>query len=98
MNEADIETMKLVDELRQLQSMMEARSKGYDGMQSVMEIDGKNYDPEDIAAAMMLLDLKKLKELVDVRIPIYADLIDKIEGLPYIVEAMKSCEEFEATV
>ncbi len=61
-----------------------------------VEIDGKEYDAETIAESMLILDMRRFKELVDMNDPFYADFISELEQLPGMDITMKKYEKYRA--
>jgi len=78
--------------------MMERIYNGDGETSKVIEIEGKVYDTESIAISMLVMNLNRFKELTDIPDPLYADFIGSIEGLPNMVKAMKSYDEFKVAM
>ncbi len=90
----EVEICKLFDEMQSLRATKEglaAREK-----REPLLIEGKQVDAEKLADAMLAMNIGKFKELVDVAVPIYADIILEIERLPGVAVAMDYFDQLKA--
>ena len=91
--EAEVETMKLFDQLQFLRQAVEKISAGDKDFSGPLEYDGRKLDSGRLAAALLGNDLKRFKEIVDTRKPFYARFISECEQLPFVETAMKVFDE-----
>ncbi len=93
--EADIEIGKLFDSLTQMKL---CRERFYNGKnKQTVEIDGEEYDAESIAEGILLVHMRRFRELVDMSKPVYSDFIRGIEQMPGMDVALEKYEQFKAT-
>ena len=92
--EADIEIGKLVDSLRELQAIKESFASNENSR--TVEIHGKEVDAERLTESMLVFQMRRFRELVDMSIPVYADFISELEQLPGMDVSMKKYEQFKA--
>ena len=88
----EMELGKLFDSLR----FMKACKLRFAGKEKKIEIDGGEYVAESIAEGMLILDMRRLRELVDMSEPFWADFISEFEQLPGMDVSMKKYEQFKA--
>ena len=94
LTEAEIEAMTIFDRLRMVRCALERMSDAESSRK--IEIDGKDYESRDLAESMLVCDLKRFEELVDVQDPLYASFIAEIYELPNIDNGMKAYNDRKA--
>jgi len=90
----EIELGKLFNSLRELQAIKESFVRNENSR--TVEIDGKEVDAESLTESMLVFQMRRLRELADMSIPVYAEFISDLEQLPGMDVSMKKYEQFKA--
>ncbi len=96
LTDEEIEVMKLFDDLRMLKASKEEFINGQEA--STVEFKGKNFDTENLLDAMMIVDIRRFQELVDMDKPPYADFIRDLEEMPGMASNLRSYDEMRAAL